>query len=54
MEEKKKEMANLFQSGILCIETDVSALDVGMSWIEINRVKQRECRTGMTLANLSH
>lgn len=54
MEEKKKGIANFVQSGVLCIETDVCALDAGMSWVEINRVKQRECRTGTTLANLSH
>lgn len=53
MEEKKKGMANLVQSSVLCIETDVSALDMGMSCAKIKRVKKKECRTGTTLANLS-
>lgn len=37
-----------------CALKQMCGFDVGMSWAEINRVKQREGGTGTTPANLSH
>lgn len=37
-----------------CALKQMCAFDVGMSWAEINQVRQRECGTGTIPANLSH